>query len=181
MTGEGTYKAGFDSETLIGRLARFSHALPAVVRCFSSTDVVWKPDAASWSALEIVCHLADEEAEDFPTRVFLTLEDPAMDWPGIDPEGWAASRGYQSRDLKAELARFVDLRAQNIEKLGSLENPDWSSTKVHPEFGDMVASDLLAAWCAHDALHLRQLAKRLHQLANRDAGTDSTTRYAGTW
>jgi DinB superfamily len=171
----------FDPDALIARLARFGHVLPAVARCFSDPDVLWMPDADSWSVLEIVCHLADEEHEDFPTRVFLTLEDPAQDWPGIDPEGWAISRGYQSRDLKVELARFVEARSANIERLGALKNPNWSSTKQHPKFGPMVASDLLAAWCAHDALHLRQLSKRLYQLANRDGGEGSTTRYAGTW
>ncbi len=173
--------SSFDPDMLIGRLARFGHTLPAVVRCFSSNDIVWRPDPESWSVLEIVCHLADEEVEDFPVRVFLTLEDPGMDWPGIDPQGWAVSRAYQSRDLKGELARFVELRSHNIERLESLKNPDWSSTKVHPRFGAMVASDLLAAWCAHDALHLRQLSKRLFQLANRDGGEGSTTKYAGTW
>lgn len=181
MAGDSTYKDGFDPDALIGRLARFGHTLPAVVRCFTSSDTLWRPDADSWSVLEIVSHLADEEAEDFPTRVFMTLEDPAIDWPGIDPEGWAASRGYQSRDLKEELARFAELRSANIEKLSALENPDWSSTKAHPNFGDMVASDLLAAWCAHDALHLRQLSNRLFQLANRDGGEWATTKYAGTW
>jgi len=171
----------FDPDALIGRLARFGHTLPAVVDVFSVSDAVWKPDPTSWSVLEIVCHLADEEHEDFPTRVFLTLEDPSKDWPGIDPQGWAVSRGYQSRDLKAELNRFVAARAANIERLGALKNPDWSSTKTHPKFGSMVASDLLAAWCAHDALHLRQLSRRLHQLAGRDGGDGATTKYAGTW
>lgn len=174
-------KPSFHPDALIGRLARFGHTLPAVVRCFSDEDALWRPDEASWSALEIVCHMADEETEDFRTRVFMTLEDPTQDWPSIDPEGWAVSRKYQSRDLKGELARFVDERAKSIELLGALRDPDWASTKDHPKFGKMIAADLLAAWNAHDALHLRQLSKRLFQLANRDGGEGSTTRYAGTW
>ena len=181
MTSLKSYKAGFQPEQLIGRLAHFGYALPSVVSCFAPADAVWKPDTVTWSVLEVVCHLADEEAEDFPVRVFSSLEDPSKEWPGIDPEGWAISRRYQHSDLESELARFTELRVGNIEKLRAMQIPDWSSTMKHPSFGDMVASDLLAAWCAHDALHLRQLAKRLHQLADRDAGVHSTTRYAGTW
>lgn len=181
MSSEPSTGSDFNSDALIGRLARFGHTLPAVVRCFSQADIVWKPDVESWSVLEIVCHLADEESEDFPVRVLMTLEDPTEEWPRIDPEGWAVSRNYQSRDLKGELARFVELRTENIEKLGALQNPDWSKFQEHPKFGNMIASDLLAAWCAHDALHLRQLSKRLYQLSNRDGGRGSTTRYAGTW
>lgn len=181
MSGEVSYKLGFDPGALVGRLAQFGQTLPAIVQSFSFEDAIWKPDADSWSVLEIVCHLADEELEDFPIRVFMTLEDPAQDWPGIDPEGWAVARGYQSRDLKVELMKFVEARALNIGRLVALQSPDWTSTKQHPQFGAMVASDLLGAWCAHDALHLRQLSKRLYQLANRDAGEGATTKYAGTW
>jgi len=181
MSGGAHEKSGFVAERLIDRLARFGHTLPAVVHCFSGSDILWRPDSVSWSVLEIVCHLADEEVEDFPRRVMLTLEDPSLDWPGIDPVGWAISRDYQGRDMKAQLARFVELRAKNVEQLIELTDPNWSSTKDHPNFGPMVASDLLAAWCAHDALHLRQLSRRLFQLANRDGGEGSTTEYAGTW
>ena len=44
----------------------------------------------------------------------------------------------------------------------------------------MRAGDLLASWCAHDALHLRQVAKRLHQLTDAQAG-DFEVGYAGDW
>jgi hypothetical protein len=36
--------------------------------------------------------------------------------------------------------------------------------------GPIRAGDLLAAWAAHDAAHLRQIASRLIDLAKRDAG-----------
>lgn len=170
----------FDASLLIDRLARFGHTLPAVVRCFSDSDARWRPNDQSWSALEIVCHMGDEEKEDFRTRVLMTLKDPSEDWPSIDPVGWAIGRDYQSKDLKTELNRFVEARAESIELLNALADPDWSRFKEHPRFGRMIASDLLAAWCAHDALHLRQLAKRLHQLAERDAA-GGTIRYAGDW
>lgn len=39
---------------------------------------------------------------------------------------------------------------------------------------------MLSCWCAHDALHLRQITKRLHQLALRD-GHDPELAYAGLW
>jgi len=176
MTASGV----FDATKLIDRLARFGHTLPAVVRCFSESDARWRPDEQSWSALEIVCHMGDEEIEDFRPRVLMTLDDPSKDWPPIDPQGWAIDREYQSKDLKAELNRFVEARAESIELIHALKDPDWSRFRDHPRFGPMIAGDLLAAWCAHDALHLRQLAKRLHQLAQRDVA-GGTIRYAGDW
>ncbi len=168
-------------EKLIDRMERFSTTFPAVVRTFAPTDTIWKPDQQSWSVLQIVCHMADEEEEDFRTRVLSTLKDPEADWPPIDPQGWAESRDYQSQDLDTQLNRWISQRAKSLQLLHDLEEPDWSRTKVHPQFGPMTAIGLLAAWCAHDALHLRQLAKRMHQLALRDANNDPTTQYAGEW
>ncbi len=170
----------FNADILIDRLARFGHTLPAVVQCFSDADSKWQPEAGVWSVLQIVCHMGDEETDDFRARVLGTLEDPEKEWAPIDPVGVAIKRDYQGQDLKAELNRFVEQRAVSIEMLHGLIEPDWSRVHQHPRFGAMVASDLLAAWCAHDALHLRQLARRLYQLAERDA-CGGTIRYAGDW
>lgn len=171
---------GFDPARLIGRLERFEPVLPGVVQVFSSEDARWKPDESSWSILEIVCHLVDEEVEDFRTRVLSTLEDPARPWPAIDPQGWAERRGYQSQNLHAKVIEFVELRGESITLLREVTSPDWSRVYKHPIIGDISAADMLSNWCAHDALHLRQISRRLHQLAQRDSGGASLD-YAGTW
>lgn len=168
-------------DKLIDRIQRFAKTFPAVVRTFAPEDTKWKPDDQSWSVLEIVCHMADEEQEDFRTRVLSTLNDPEAEWPPIDPEGWAIAREYQSQDLDSQLSRWIAERDLSINQLQNLQSPDWSRAKIHPRFGPMTAIGLLAAWCAHDALHLRQLAKRMHQLAIRDANNDPTIQYAGQW
>ncbi len=166
---------------LINRLELFTTTFPALVCAFNPEDIKWKPDKESWSVLEIVCHMTDEEQEDFSLRVFSTLCNPDATWPPIDPQGWVESRNYASQDLDTQLDRWTQLRTDNINQLRSLTNPNWSNTMQHPHFGPMSAIGLLAAWSAHDALHLRQLARRLHQLAFRDANSDPTTRYAGDW
>lgn len=181
---DGRSDKRFDAPALISRLDHFDGVLRAVVGCFQGDDTRWRPDASSWSALEIVCHLADEEAEDFRTRTLMTLGSPGASWPPIDPEGWAGAREYRSRDLEAELDRFCRERRESVRLLRGLGQVDWSATHTHPKHGDFTAASMLASWAAHDALHLRQLAKRLHQLATRDLGElggDGGTRYAGTW
>jgi hypothetical protein len=64
--------------------------------------------------------------------------------------------------------------------LRSLKNPDWSRTYRDPEVGPIRPGDILGSWAAHDSLHLRQISKRMYQLAARDAG-EYSTRYAGEW
>ena len=130
--------------------------------------------------LEIVNHLADEEVEDFRRRVLSTLEDPTRPWPPIDPEVWVRERAYDEHDLGESLQRLVAARAETVERLRALERPDWSKAHEHPSLGQLTAGDLMVSFAAHDALHLRQLAQRLLQLAQRD-GEGHSTEYAGRW
>lgn len=166
---------------LIDRLARFPAALQAAAAIASDPDTRWKPAPEHWSILEIVCHLADEEAEDFAVRLRATFE--GAPWPPLDFDNIAQRRGYSTRDLAAELARFESQRAANMKWLRSIAaSADFTTAHQHAKLGPIAAGDLLTSWAAHDALHLRQIAKRLHNLAQRDAqkGGFSIT-YAGEW
>lgn len=168
---------------LIDSLERFGRVLPAVVKEVSRDDARWKPAPGNehWSILEVVCHLADEEVDDFPKRLRATIAAPQEKWPPINPGGWAIERQYNEQDLDEMLARFVKDRAESVKWLRSIGDAvDWSIAYQHPKFGAIRAGDLLAAWAAHDALHLRQISKRLFQLVERDAGK-FLTRYAGEW
>lgn len=169
-----------DSEKLIDSLNRFGHLLPGVVAGVTEADSRWKPSASDWSLLEIVSHLADEEALDFRFRLQLILSNPNTAWPPIDPEGWAVERRYNEGKLPEAVERFCRLRTESVAWLRTLKNPDWNATYQHPEFGPFRAGDLFASWGCHDCLHLRQISKRLYQLTLRDAG-DYTARYAGEW
>jgi hypothetical protein len=169
-----------DFPKLLDSLERFGRSLPALVEGIAEDDSRWKPPDGAWSILEIVCHLADEEESDFRSRLRLTLTDPALSWPPIDPEGWAVDRRYNERKLEDEAQRFVMLRTESLVWLRALDRPAWQRAYHHPQHGPIRAGDLLAAWVAHDCLHVRQIAKRLYQLAARDAGAFSL-RYAGEW
>jgi hypothetical protein len=166
---------------LITRLAQFGPALPHTVRGIEISDLRWKPTSGNWSILEVLGHLADEEVEDFPLRLAFVLEMRPGPWPSIDPVGWATSRRYNEQDPESVLARLTAARQRNVAWLRSLPaSTDWTLSYQHPRFGPIRAGDILASWPAHDALHLRQIAKRLHELAARD-GDPFSTRYAGEW
>ncbi|MFM9958110.1 MAG: DinB family protein [Phycisphaerales bacterium] len=169
---------------IINRLARSPAALRAAASIFSTGESRWKPTPKDWSVLEIVCHLADEEEEDFAPRLRATLA--SAPWTPLDLDNVAERRGYNTRDLAAQLERFEQARSANVAWLRSLAagnpTPDFTIAHQHPKFGPISAGDLLTAWAAHDALHLRQIAKRLHQLACRAAeAAGHSTGYAGAW
>lgn len=167
-------------DALINSLERFGEFLPAVVRDLNETDARWKPEDGAWSVLEVVNHLCDEETDDFRDRLDRTLRDSAEPWPPIDPEARAIERRYNEKNLADSLGRFTGSRAESIDWLRRLERPDWSASHQHPKLGSIRAGDILVSWVAHDALHLRQIAKRMHQLATHHGGAFSAA-YAGPW
>ena len=132
--------------------------------------------------MEIVCHLVDEDRDDFRLRLRCTLESPEKPWPRNDPEAWARDRNYQSRDLAESLGAFARERTESLQWLRTLKSPDWKQAYIHPTYGPITAGELMVSWAAHDALHVRQIAKRMFELAGRDGAADGfATRYAGEW
>ncbi|MCY4009887.1 MAG: DinB family protein [Anaerolineaceae bacterium] len=162
------------------QFARQADAIHALAAGANEAQSRWRPDAESWSLLEVINHLADEEGEDFRARLDLLLHRPADPWPAIDPQGWVRSRAYNERDLAASLARFREARADSLAWLRGLHEPAWDNSAPTPWGGRLRGADLLAAWLAHDLLHLRQLVELQYAwLAEHHdpQGLD----YAGDW
>lgn len=167
-------------ESLVERMAHFPTVLRAAATCVSAADARWKPAPEHWSILEVCCHMLDEEREDFRLRLRSTLENPTRAWAPLDLTNVATLRGYNTRDLVQTLTDFELERAESVAWLRSLGSPDWSTAYMHPKVGPLRAAELMASWAVHDALHLRQISKRLYELAARDTPGISTV-YAGAW
>jgi hypothetical protein len=140
----------------------------------------WKPAPEKWSLLEVASHLADEERDDFRTRVDLTLHHPGRAWPSIDPPRWAVERRYNERELEPTLHDFLRERARTVEWLRSLGRVDPEAAYLHPAFGRVPAGELLASWLAHDLIHIRQMT-RLHYEYHAVRSAPYGLGYAGPW
>lgn len=139
----------------------------------------WRPDEASWSILEVITHLLDEEREDFRVRLDITLHQADGEWPPIDPTGWVTARNYNDRILQDSLSGFMSEREASLKWLASLDNPNWQAETQTP-WGGMSAGDMLASWVAHDLLHLRQLVELHYQYWLAET-RPYQVRYAGEW
>jgi hypothetical protein len=156
-------------DAMIARMEGTPGAIAALTAGLADPDARFRPPSGAWSILEIINHLADEEADDFRARLVATLAQPQQPWAPIDPEGWARQRRYNERDVAESIARFAAERARSVGFLRGLQAPDWGRAHAHPSLGTLRAGDLMCSWAAHDALHVRQIGKRLHDLARRDA------------
>jgi hypothetical protein len=164
----------------IGCLETNAPAIVALLQAVGDAQARWRPSAEQWSALEVICHLYDEEREDFRARLDLTLHHRGAPMPPIDPQGWVAARGYQSRDLREVLSAWQEERRRSLAWLRGLESPDWQAPCGSPHLYGMLAGDVLAAWAGHDLLHLRQLVE-LQWGYQRAMALPYSPDYAGDW
>lgn len=163
------------ADRLSANLRVFDHFLGGV----GPEQAAWRPAPEAWTLLEVVCHLYDEEREDFRTRLKLILEDPGQAWPPIDPRGWVLSRGYASRDYANMVDGFIAERAASIVWLRGLADPALNNARDLGNF-TLCGGDLLGAWLAHDFLHLRQI-NELHYAYTARAAEPYSVVYAGDW
>jgi hypothetical protein len=168
-----------DIDSLSAQMAEIAARIQALVQHVSDGQARWKPDPSSWSILEVVNHLLDEEREDFRVRLDYTLHCPGEPWPPIDPEGWVTRRRYNEKEPKASLAQFLSERESSLAWLRELSAPGWDTAYEAP-FGLISAGDLFAAWVAHDLLHMRQLVQ-LHWDYTAAQLEPYSTQYAGEW
>ena len=139
----------------------------------------WRFNSDKWCLLEIMCHLVDEERDDFRRRIRNILISPELPLNSIDPEGWVKSRKYICRDYITELNNFLDERENSIKWLEHLENPKWDNFINHPKFGNLSADLVLTNWVAHDYLHIRQILRLKYEYLKNITGENLS--YAGEW
>lgn len=164
----------------IGQLAAQAESIRQLCVGVGDEQARWRPDADSWSLLEVINHLADEEVADFRARLDCILHRPEAPWPPIDPGGWVMERNYNGRNLNESLDRFSALRRDSLEWLRALQQADLNASARAPWGGSIRAGDMLAAWVAHDLLHLRQLTE-LHYAWTQHRLQPWSVAYAGDW
>jgi len=144
-------------------LARFPLVLDALLNDLDPVSWRTRPAAAEWAPVEIVCHLRDEETEDFGARLRVVLAGDERFTP-IDPERWATERRYLEDDGPRTLADFRARRATSLDMLATVTPSRLTSVVAHPRIGGLSGLDILAAWVEHDRLHLTQVAATLARL-----------------
>jgi hypothetical protein len=115
----------------------------------------------TWSPYQVVGHLTYVEECDWIDRTRLILDHGTeRAFESVDREaGFTRFREWKLRDL---LDRFASARTSNLETLGALvEVRDLGRRGVHPTFGEVTVSQLLATWVVHDLNHLGQTVKTM--------------------
>lgn len=166
-------------EILYQNLARGAEIIRALTIGLAQEEACSKPDPESWSVLEVLCHLYDEEREDFRYHLDAILHRPAEEWESYNPGAWVTERGYNQRNFAETVNNFLAEREQSLTWLKSLSTPNWEAKHTN-QYGSITAGEMFSAWVDHDNLHIRQLVELRHaRIANLAKPYD--VRYAGEW
>jgi streptomycin 6-kinase len=151
----------------------------ALLAGVASEEARLKASAESWSILEVLCHLYDEEREDFREHLDFILHRQDQEWQAIDPEGWVTQRKYNEQNFAEMQERFFVEREKSLAWLNGLHSPDWEKTYTTP-YRTISAGEMFACWVAHDNLHTRQLVE-LRRLRLEYMTKPYDLEYAGDW
>lgn len=168
-----------NTKYIIDELTRNKIVFKDLLESLETELYLWKPAPEKWSILEVLCHLYDEEREDFRARVMHTLGNPEMPANPIDPVGWVISRKYMEQDYDNALQRLLSERDNSIAWLSNLKNANWDNTYQHPLLGNITAEMFLSSWLAHDYLHIKQITKIKYDYFKEISGDKIS--YAGDW
>ena len=146
----------------ISLLARTPAALDALLRGLPEPWTTPNEGEKSWSAYDVVAHLAFLERHDWMSRVNAVLQfGDRQPFASVDRGGFA--RSSQGKSLGQLLDEFAHSRSENLDALRklNLQQEQLDGPGLHPAFGPVTLSQLLAAWAAHDLTHLHQISRIL--------------------
>ncbi len=166
-------------QTLYQELFHSTEMIRAMISGIDQEQAQVKPAAKSWSILEVVCHLYDEEREDFREHLDFVLHRQNEEYHVIDPQSWITSRKYNEQDFEEMKAKFFAERKQSLDWLQQIAESDWDTTYTS-EYGSVSAGEMFSCWIAHDNLHIRQLVE-LRRVRIENITKPYPIEYAGDW
>jgi len=148
-----------DFEYLKRLMAHHAEIVRRLTEMVTLEQARWKPDAETWSLLEIINHLYDEEREDFRAHLDVILNKSEESWGHFSPFESVTARRYNERDLETSVQNFLAERRDSLAWLESLGTPDWGASMPAPWGADISAGDMFASWVIHDQWHIQQLVQ----------------------
>jgi hypothetical protein len=125
----------------------------------------------TWSVYDIIGHLIHGEKTDWVPRTDIILsENPDKAFTPFDR--FAQFENSKGKSLNELLNEFKSLRERNVEQLRSkkLTDKELEAKGVHPAFGAVTLSQLLAAWVVHDLNHIAQISRVMAKQYKTEVG-----------
>ena len=150
----------FSLDKSIELLERTPNVLRMMLLGLSADWTAVNEGGDTWSPDDVIGHLIHGERTDWIPRAEVILsESPDKTFTPFDR--FAQFEESKGKSLAQLLDEFADLRSQNLERLRAfnLTDSDLAKTGMHPVFGEVTLSQLLATWTVHDLNHIAQISR----------------------
>lgn len=137
--------------------------LKRFVKGLSRARLLKRSKPGTWSAAEIIAHLAEAELV-IGYRIRKILEKGGTPIQAFDQNKWQKNAGYLHNDPALSLELFTTLRRSNLRLLTSIPKKKWKSYGMHSERGKETIERIVDLEAGHDINHLQQLRKLLRIL-----------------
>lgn len=142
---------------------RFNGNLAALLGAVrEAPDHVWhmRPEEEEWSPIEVLCHLAESEADAQRPRLMLIAEadNPFLSQPKEPPA--PASRVCPETPWMVAMA-FAKERERTLDFLRTLTPAQWQRPARHYIFGPTTLLEMAHFTAQHDRLHITQLCQTI--------------------
>ncbi len=161
-------------DEIIRQLTVNAEAISALMRTIPEEQARWKPNTETWSMLEVMGHVYNEERLDFRKHLKEMFQEPSLPWSPFPKEELVFVA-----DLQQALEGFLSERKDSLVWLKELKTVDWDITSQAP-WGPICAGDVLVSWVEHDFLHVRQMNELLYAWVEKQSAPYSV-QYAGGW
>jgi hypothetical protein len=159
---------------LIGELAGLPRELEQAVHHIPAGRRRWRPESwggapgETFSALEHVCHMRDNERDGYHVRIRRMIEETEPSLVSLDGYEMARERRYDSADMAAALGEVREARAATVAQLRGLSDGQLERMGEFAEYGRLTLRALVHYLRSHDQQHLaglHWLAGKIHSEA----------------
>lgn len=115
----------------------------------------------TWSPHTVIGHLIYADETNWIARAKKILSD---DDNRFEPFNRVAQfELYNDKNIRYLLTRFSEVRKNSLKELSTIDINERTLLRkgIHPDFGEVTLSQLLATWTVHDLDHLNQIARVL--------------------
>jgi hypothetical protein len=150
----------FDIKKSIEILRQTPSVMEKLLKGLSDEWIFSNEGENTWSAYDIMGHLIHGEKTDWIPRLNIILNESGD--KKFEPfDRFAQFTDSTGKTMDMLLSEFKQLRSDNLLSLLSLNvaRDQFEMEGIHPAFGKVTLSELLAAWVVHDLNHIAQIAR----------------------
>ena len=152
-------------------LERTPHVLIQLTNNLSADWTMNNEGGETWSVFDVIGHLIHGEKTDWMTRIEIILSERAHK-EFVPFDRFAQLKESKGKSLEQLLNEFLAVRELSLKKLKGLhlKESDFDKTAIHPKFGKVTLSQLIAAWTVHDLDHISQISRVMAKQYKEQSG-----------